>query len=384
MNVLINATNIKVGGGLQVAVSLIDSLLQDDRDLNLYFLVSSPIYRQINIPELKIERVFVLDIDVKKPLKLLSVILDMWGLERQFSIDVVFSVFGPNFWKPRNAKHIIGFANAWLVDPENRAYTAYSMQGRIFNKLKNYVLGYLLYNNDNHYITETRAVKTLFCKYYSCSHSQIDVVGNCVSPHFNNFGGRGIEHLDIINKVKFLTVSHNYPHKNLDVIGVVGNMLEILNVDFVFVVTFSHQEYLAMDDDFKRHTYNLGPINIADCPSVYNSCDALFLPTLIECFTVSYLEAMATHKVILTSDLPFAHEICGDDALYFDPYDINSIYTTLKSYLVEIGSNKSISNDLLTSYNCRLEKFGDNEFRTNSYVEIIKKKFRGGCNIVQK
>ncbi len=384
MNVLVNASNIKVGGGLQVAISLVESLLLDDRGLNLYFVISEPIYRQITIPLFKRNRVFVLGVELKNPIKLTTFSFEMWRIERKNNIDVVFSVFGPNFWRPKNAMHLIGFANAWVVDPSNRAYSTYSAPKKIISRLKNYMLGYFLYNKQSHYITETNAVKDLFCKQFSCSQDQIDVVGNCVSPHFNNINIGRIESLEAIQKVKFLTVSHNYPHKNLSVIGPIGKMLESTNVDFVFVITFPDDEYALMSEDFKRYTFNLGPIDIADCPSAYNSCDALFLPTYIECFTVSYLEAMATNKMILTSDLPFAHEICGEDALYFDPYDINSIYTTLRDYLIEADANRNISEALKSSYNRRMARFGNNEFRTDSYVNIIKKKFRRGCDIVQK
>jgi glycosyltransferase involved in cell wall biosynthesis len=50
----------------------------------------------------------------------------------------------------------------------------------------------------------------------------------------------------------------------------------------------------------------------------------MFLPTLAECFSASYPEAMKMGKPIVTTDLGFARSICRDAALYFTPCDASS------------------------------------------------------------
>ena len=49
--------------------------------------------------------------------------------------------------------------------------------------------------------------------------------------------------------------------------------------------------------------------------------DAMLLPTMLECFSASYPEAMVMKKPVLTSDLSFARSICGNAAIYFNPFD---------------------------------------------------------------
>ena len=49
------------------------------------------------------------------------------------------------------------------------------------------------------------------------------------------------------------------------------------------------------------------------------------LPTLLESFGLTYLEAMQNNCPIITSDLEFARYVCGDAALYFDPKSPSSI-----------------------------------------------------------
>lgn len=79
----------------------------------------------------------------------------------------------------------------------------------------------------------------------------------------------------------------------------------------------------------KRYIRNVGPVAIKDCPDLYRECDAIFLPTLLECFSANYPEAMVMERPILTSDLPFARCVCKDAALYFNPMDPKDIATKL-------------------------------------------------------
>lgn len=67
---------------------------------------------------------------------------------------------------------------------------------------------------------------------------------------------------------------------------------------------------------------NVGPLKQQELAGYYQHCDALFLPTLLESFSGAYLEAMQFGRPILTSDLDFARYICGDAAMYFDPWNV--------------------------------------------------------------
>jgi glycosyltransferase involved in cell wall biosynthesis len=69
----------------------------------------------------------------------------------------------------------------------------------------------------------------------------------------------------------------------------------------------------------------VGTIPQCELGSYYHAADVLFLPTTLESFSSTYVEAMYFDTPILTSDLDFAHEICGDAADYVDPFSIESI-----------------------------------------------------------
>ena len=68
---------------------------------------------------------------------------------------------------------------------------------------------------------------------------------------------------------------------------------------------------------------NIGPISLEKCIYWYKRVDFVFLPTVLEVFSATYIEAMKFQKVIITTDMKFAKEICLDSAIYFEPNDYN-------------------------------------------------------------
>ncbi|HDM75256.1 MAG TPA: glycosyltransferase family 1 protein [Deltaproteobacteria bacterium] len=73
------------------------------------------------------------------------------------------------------------------------------------------------------------------------------------------------------------------------------------------------------------------------------ACDALLLPTLLESFSGTYLEAMHFGVPILTSDLDFAHDVCGKAALYFDPWQP----AAMKEAILKLKTNASLREELI-------------------------------------
>lgn len=127
-------------------------------------------------------------------------------------------------------------------------------------------------------------------------------------------------------EVRLLTVSSYYPHKNLDIIKPVVRLLEEKGLkSFRFVLTLPREKFDLLFSEMGDSVINVGPVRIDECPSLYQECDFMFLPTLLECFSASYAEAMAMRKPILTSDMSFAHTVCQDAAIYFDPLDPKDI-----------------------------------------------------------
>lgn len=77
----------------------------------------------------------------------------------------------------------------------------------------------------------------------------------------------------------------------------------------------------------------IGKIDHAEMPVIYKNADALIFPSLVESLGLPLLEAQKFNLNIIASNLPYAKEICGDQAIYFDPRDIQSISHAIEKYV---------------------------------------------------
>ena len=64
---------------------------------------------------------------------------------------------------------------------------------------------------------------------------------------------------------------------------------------------------------------NIGVVAIIDGPETYRGCHMTFLPSVLETFTANFPESMAMARPIVTTDLQFSRDICGDAAAYYEP-----------------------------------------------------------------
>lgn len=155
-------------------------------------------------------------------------------------------------------------------------------------------------------------------------------------------------HLD---RFRLLCLSVYRAHKNLEsLVGLFERYREELKDVVVFLTIAADQHPYAkrlLDSIQSRglqdHIVNLGPIAQEDLAGYYRNCQGLLLPTTLESFSETYLEAMRFGTPILTSDMDFAHEVCGDAALYFDPRDSHSINEAILRLKKEPGLAQSLT-----------------------------------------
>ena len=135
------------------------------------------------------------------------------------------------------------------------------------------------------------------------------------------------------SKLRLFCLTRYYPHKNLE------TLVELFrtdtgSLDDVVVFITIRPDHHPMADrllkmierhDLQDRIVNVGPIDQVDLASFYKNVHGLILPTLLESFSGTYIEAMQFGVPILTSELDFAQEVCGDLAFYFDPRSLESI-----------------------------------------------------------
>jgi glycosyltransferase involved in cell wall biosynthesis len=365
INVLINCSNLTKGGGIQVAHSFLNQIIDIDR--NKYIVVcSQALYDQLKRDEFNNRfKFFKYDIKASPINAILGKNKFLSSLVSQFFVDKVFTLFGPSYWKP-GVFHVCGFAKPHYLYKDSPFFKMMSFKDMLILKLKGFFHLYDFKNNNDVLITENENVTE---ELFKIIEKKIYTVTNYYNQVFDNSSTNKVYDFTENKGLKLLTVSANYPHKNLKIIpSVIDYLIESHpSFNFMFILTIDESE-MFVPNRMKKHIKFLGKVNIEDCPSLYNSCNFMFLPTLLECFSASYCEAMKMKKPILTSDLPFAHGICEESAIYFNPTSIESI----GDKIYNLYRNKDKQEELIKFGIKRLDYFDNSKTRAEKYLNIIE------------
>jgi glycosyltransferase involved in cell wall biosynthesis len=168
-----------------------------------------------------------------------------------------------------------------------------------------------------------------------------------------------------------LPVSNSYDsHKNLDDLNDIIALMRNRGIsDIRFTMTLTEVGFVAtISQENRAWVLNRGPQQPEECPKLYLESDAVFLPTLLECFSANYVEAMAMRRPIVTTNLGFARTVCGDAAMYFEPMDSNDAVDKI----VELRRDVKLKKKLVEAGRQELKRFGTASERASAYVDICQ------------
>lgn len=366
MNILINASNLHAGGGVQVATSFIKELSKDSFKPYLYnILVSSSVHR--NLQSKNFDESLFKSYEIFDSKGLVHSLF--FSYKKLKGFDTVFSVFGAVYVFPRLKNHIVGFADPWIANPKNEVFYKYSNFTKLITTIKLSIKKFFFLNCD-HLIVELPHVRDALMSDKLLSNKNISVVENAISEIFF----KPNEWLPInlnINLNADMTLGflgRSYEHKNLKILIDVNEVLigkYNLRCNFIFTLTESEMEVNNFNEI--PNFFSSGSITVNQCPSFYELIDALIFPSLLECFSVTPLEAMIMKKKVIASNRKFIRDVCQDHALYFDPLNPNNIADVIYHYFLDVNDN---SLKIEKAYSHAIGFSSANE-RAQKYIEII-------------
>jgi len=125
----------------------------------------------------------------------------------------------------------------------------------------------------------------------------------------------------------FLYVGNAYPHKNLErlleAFSILNSQFSILNLVFVGAEDYFYKRLKekVKDMGLGNNVIFYGAAKREGLTNLYKDAIALVFPSLMEGFGLPAVEAMAQGCLVLVSDIPVFHEVLGEAAIYFNPYD---------------------------------------------------------------
>ena len=367
MNILINASNLKVGGGVQVAQSIIEELYKYPKH---HFVVVYSDKLELTINKVR-DKENIDTIKYNMPMSLIGTIkgqnIFLDRIVKEKNIDTVLTIFGPSRWTPK-CLHISGFARPQLVLGDSPYIKELGFLKRIKFELKQILNKWLFSRNSDIYYTENPFISERLRKLFP--NKRVFTVTNYYNQIFDKpeLWDNSINLPQSPNKTfNLLTISANYPHKNLGIALLAAQYLKkhYPNFGFRFIMTIKEEALGNLSDDLKEHFVFLGPVTIQQCPNLYQQCDAMFLPTLMECFSASYAEAMRMKRPIITTDLGFAHSLCGNAAAYYDALSVSE----LANQIYKVANDTNYYQTLVNEGEKQLMNFDNYEQRTKKLLD---------------
>lgn len=312
--VLIDASNLRVGGGVQVAASFLGELdaLREDPPLvsqypwlkNITIEISSVVAQNLK-EEIK-ERlpISVQDSRTKK----------LFAGEKY---DLCFTVFGPTYGAPRAKINVAGFADGtslWTGHPQSASQTSLPLRAK---SIARRAISREWFRRMDRIVVEGGHVRRDLHKLWGIDSNRIDIANNCVNQEILSSHTPPSQ-----EKHGFCYVTRNYPHKNLRLLGQIGKYLESQGVtDVFFTLTLTEMEWKELDSDTRYYCTNMGPVLVNQVREIYEASEGAVFPSLLESSSASPLEALATGTPLVASDREFVREMCYDAPIYADPLD---------------------------------------------------------------
>ena len=368
MIILINCSNLKAGGGIQVADSIC-GLLNEFPEHVFIVILSSRMgdtnKRIIDYPNIK----EVYTYDVKNDYKTIICGRDIFldDCVKNNNINAVLTVFGPSRWNPMVA-HLSGWAIPHPLLPESPYFTRMPIAQRFWIKLKCLLWRYMFGRSTDFFWTEnpftTDRVKAIFpnktvfsvTNYYNQVFDTPDKWTHNIS-------------LPTFDGTTLLTITANYPHKNLQLLVDSALALREKHPDFLFrfILTIPEGD-LYIPEQVKSNFLLIGKVDIAECPNLYQQSDIMILPSLLECFSATYPEAMKMEVPIITTDLEFAKGLCGDAACYYNAIDPDAAAEAI----YKVATDKQYANQLAENGKRMLLTYDNYKQRAEKLIGILE------------
>ena len=316
--VLIDASNLHIGGGIQVAASFIDELhlLRDAAATpwleHVDVEVSSLVWDSLRDDTRRGLPMTVVDVRPYRP--------GNWRPTRR-SHDVSFAVFGPEWRLPRARRRVVGYADVRSLYPSHPA-EGLSRRRRTWWAARGVAARRVMRGVDV-IVVETPALADRLVHKRVVPRDRIDVVSNSFSGVFD----RPDQWQPVPvpepepGTLTLAYVARGYPHKNLGFLPALAAAAARRGTRVRFLLTLSDDEWVGASPELRACSTNLGPVPIQAVPAIYTAADAAIFPSLLEGFSAMPLESMRMGRVVFASQRDFVSSICRDAPVYIDPED---------------------------------------------------------------
>ena len=350
MNLLINFSTLKVGGGQNVAMNFLSKIFEVFLDdVNLFFIVaknSEPhkYLKEINyknfivVSNNPIKRIFFENFESKEILKL-------------WNIDIIYTYFGYGLF-PKNYIQVSGVAVSNVFFPEINFWDYYPFHKKFVKKL---IDKYRIYGikKANALIFENKTMENR-CKQFKWNYHT-----TFIKPSIINYKNSKYE-----NSIQWDFIKSDIPkglflcgwhlNKNVLIIPKIAKILKNKNIKYKFIITagnkkgnFIYERFKQLISEYHVNDYIeiIEPVKKSQLKFLYENIQHVFLLSKLESFSNNIIEAWFFEKPLIITDALWSKDICNNAALFVDRDKEESITSGIIKLINDSNFTKSLINE---------------------------------------
>lgn len=320
MNILLNASNLRQGGGKTVALQLLNGLAPLRPADKLFVLApDTPEYAALaahpNVTLLPVSKHF--HASWLEKLRQMHFSFPRWCT--RLRIDKVVSL-GNAAFPSKGRPQLVYIQLAQIVNHDSPAWKQMDASAFLRNSLMDqYVALHLRYASA--YAVQTPVMQRRFSQRFRVPEQDIFILPN--AP----FEDGDMHPMPLplpASPLRLLFLSRYYAHKNFECLPALAELLQQGKVPVEITLTLNRAEAPGAARLLDRlapfpFIQNIGPIALPDVGAALDAHHGVFLPSLLESHSGVYAEALLHRRHIFTSQYDFAKDMLGDAAFYFDP-----------------------------------------------------------------
>jgi glycosyltransferase involved in cell wall biosynthesis len=352
INILINFAHQKKGGGQNVSLNFLQSLLEVENKMYRISFVAvrdSVIHKFISNHFPQNEIIFMPISPIARILK--EVILGRYFLKK-LNVDVIYTYFGFSLY-PKSIPQVCGSADSNIFFPEINFWSDYKGV-RLFKKKcvdKYRIWGVrraaaVIFENRS---LEIRARKLFNVKKSIFIKPSIDfngILSNDGSVFYQKRAPTGLF---------FCSWQKN---KNYLIIPEVACELKKRDINFHFIITAPndrssyHVEFTTKIKEFnvEDRVFIIGPIDKSQISDLYSKIDLVFLLSKLESFSNNIIEAWYFRKPLIINDANWSRSICSNAAFYVERNNVMMIADAIEILLKESKMYESLVDNGIYEY----------------------------------
>lgn len=373
MKILINTISTKKhsGGAFQISQNFMLKSLEHS-DVEWYHITSQDVDDAIGekFAHLKGTHYFVFPTQPDFRGSYKQVKKQVAELEAKIQPDVVYSITAPSYFTFKT-REVMRFTNPWVTHPNKYSWSTMSFLPKLKQWL--YCLNQKrLMKAAYAFVTQTETTKKGIMRITGKPTEKVCVVNNVLPGVFKTMDNTPIVEDDWINVA---CVGAPVPHKNMDIIPDVIEELAkigIKNVRFHTTIPVDNPMMAKVVDrcaelGYKEHLINHGRVSQKELGEMYRRCQFCFLPTLLEVFSASTVEAMYFNLPIIATDFPFNTEVLADACLYYEPKNAKSAANQFAKMIADKNLQKTMRERMAR----QLAIYGDYDAHFNAIKDYL-------------